>query len=126
MDIETLITLLVTGIVAGVLSGLFGVGGGIIIVPVLIMIYSGGTIPPEYIVQAAIATSLFTIIFTALSSAYRHSKQNNIVVSAALIIGVTSSVTVFLFSKAAIALSGDVLKKIFSVILILTAIRMLT
>ncbi len=126
VTLEILIILLVTGVGPGVLAGLFGVGGGIIIVPVLIMVYSTGIIPREYAVQTAIATSLFTIIFTTLSSAYRHARHHNIILSAALMIGVTSSVMVIIFSKIAIGLPGDTLKKIFSVILVLTAIKMLT
>lgn len=124
-EISSLLILLLTGFAAGVLAGLFGVGGGIIIVPALMVIYTSGSVSPEYMVQTAIATSLFTIIFTTISSSYRHYRHQNLIPSAALIIGISSSVAVFIFSKAAIGMPGDVLKKIFSGILVLTALRMI-
>jgi uncharacterized membrane protein YfcA len=124
-DISSLLILLLTGFAAGVLAGLFGVGGGIIIVPVLLMIYSNAGVSPEYMVQTAIATSLFTIIFTTIASSYRHYRHQNVIPSAALIIGISSSIAVLIFSKIAIDMSGDVLKKIFSGILVLIALRMI-
>jgi hypothetical protein len=117
--------LLVTGITAGILSGLFGVGGGIVIVPSLIFIYGVIGFNSPHLVHTAVATSLFTIIFTSFSSAHKHFKNKNILLKTALIIGLSSAVSVFLVSKAAINLPGDTLKKIFSVIIILVGIRML-
>jgi uncharacterized membrane protein YfcA len=114
------------GIIAGILAGLLGVGGGVIIVPALIMVYSSLSVNNPYLVQTAIATSLFTIIFTAVSSTYRQSKHQNVMWSQALIIGIAGSLSVFLFSKIALSLPGNTLKKIFSVVMILMAIKMLT
>ena len=65
----------VLGVFAGIIAGLFGVGGGIIIVPVLI--YSFGLLgfPAEHLVHMAIATSLACIVTTSVSSIYAHHKK---------------------------------------------------
>ena len=64
--------LLVTGLVAGVLAGLLGVGGGIVIVPVLFWLFDFLNIPPETAMHLAVGTSLATIIPTSISSARSH------------------------------------------------------
>jgi uncharacterized membrane protein YfcA len=125
LSIEVFLILFCVGIAAGILSGLFGVGGGIIIVPSLITVYSFTGFNSPYIVHIAIATSLFTIIFTSTSSAYKHSFHKNVNWSASIITGLASSVTVFLFSKLALSLPGDILKKIFAAILIIVGIKMM-
>jgi uncharacterized membrane protein YfcA len=113
------------GIAAGILSGLFGVGGGVVIVPSLISVYAYSGFDSPYNMHIAIATSLFTIIFTSISSAYKHSKNDNVLWVAAAVIGIASSVTVFLFSKIALGLPGDVLEKIFAFILVVIGMKML-
>lgn len=125
MSIEIILILFGIGIAAGILSGLFGVGGGIIIVPSLLMVYAFNHFDSPYIVHIAIATSLFTIIFTSLSSSQKHFLLGNVEWKAALYIGVSSAITVFLFSKIAILLPGEILKKTFSIVLIIVAIKML-
>jgi len=60
------------GAVAGVLAGLLGVGGGIVIVPVLSVLFAWQGMPVEYQMQLALATSLASIIFTSLSSMKAH------------------------------------------------------
>jgi uncharacterized protein len=125
LSIETALILFAVGIMAGILSGLFGVGGGIVIVPSLLAVYAFVGFDSPYLVHIAIATSLFTIIFTSLSSAHKHFSHGNVDWHAAIIIGISSAVTIYLFSKVAILLPGDVLKKIFSVVLVIVAVKML-
>lgn len=125
MSLETVLILFAVGIAAGILSGLFGVGGGIVIVPSLLAVYAFNNFSSPYIVHIAIATSLFTIIFTSISSSHKHFSHGNVEWKAALYIGLASSVTVFLFSKIAVMLPGELLKKIFSVVLIIVAVKML-
>jgi uncharacterized membrane protein YfcA len=125
LSIETILILFALGAAAGILAGMFGVGGGIIIVPSLIWVYSYLDINSPYIVHIAIATSLFTIIFTSISSTYKHSRHGNVITMAAVIIGLASSVTVFLFSLIAIMLPGETLAKFFSVIILAIGLKLL-
>jgi len=57
---------------AGTIAGLLGVGGGLIIVPVLVFIFTAHDFAPEIIVHLAVGTSLATIIVTSISSARAH------------------------------------------------------
>jgi len=125
LSTEIFLILLGVGVAAGILSGLFGVGGGVVIVPSLIAVYGYIGFSSPYTVHIAVATSLFTIIFTSISSAYKHSTNKNVLWTAAVVIGLASSITVFLFSKIALSLPGDVLKKIFSFLLIIIGVKML-
>jgi uncharacterized membrane protein YfcA len=125
VSIEAILILFGIGIAAGLLSGMFGVGGGVVIVPSLLVVFAYVHPHHSYAVQTVIATSLFTIIFTSFSSTYKQAKNGNVVWLAAALIGVTSAVSVFLLSKAALNLPGETLKKIFSVVLLVVGIRML-
>lgn len=63
------------GLFAGAIAGLLGVGGGLIIVPILVALYTLQGFPPASIVQLAVGTSLATIVFTALSSLSAHHRR---------------------------------------------------
>jgi uncharacterized membrane protein YfcA len=126
LSIEVFLILFGVGIAAGILSGLFGVGGGIVVVPSLIGVYSIIGFNSPYAVHVAIATSLFTIIFTSTSSAYKHSKHGNVFWLAAFLIGISSAAAVFIFSRVAFWLTGDVMKKNLGIVLILVSVKMLT
>jgi uncharacterized membrane protein YfcA len=60
------------GAFAGVLAGLLGVGGGIVIVPVLTLLFTAQHLPDNHIIHLAIGTSLASIIFTSLASFRAH------------------------------------------------------
>lgn len=64
------------GAVAGLVAGLFGIGGGFVIVPVLLFVFEYMDIDAGVAVYAAIGTSLATIIFTSLRALRTHSKHN--------------------------------------------------
>lgn len=63
------------GAVAGLLGGLLGVGGGLVIVPVLVYSFQAHAFDPAVLTQMAIATSLATIIFTSISSVKAHHER---------------------------------------------------
>lgn len=76
MDLLPLaLTMLATGAIGGLLAGLLGVGGGIVIVPVLDVALAGLGVDPAIRMHVAVATSLATIIPTSLSSARAHNKK---------------------------------------------------
>lgn len=67
------------GAAAGFLSGLIGIGGGLVVVPFLNMIFRlQGDIPSELIMHMAVGTSLSSILFTAVSSARSHAKRGGV------------------------------------------------
>lgn len=73
MDI--LVYYAILGIVAGTLAGMLGIGGGVVIVPALVIILALQDFPSELIVISAVATSLSTIIFTSISAARAQIKR---------------------------------------------------
>jgi len=69
---------LLLGSAAGLLSGLFGIGGGIIIVPFLVWLFSAQGIAPDLVMLMAVATSLATIIVTSAASLQAHHRHGSV------------------------------------------------
>lgn len=63
------------GIIAGLLAGLLGIGGGLVIVPILNYMFTLQGFPPEHIMHMALGTSLASIMFTSVSSALSHHRH---------------------------------------------------
>jgi hypothetical protein len=114
------------GCIVGFLAGLFGVGGGFLIVPILIISYEHAGVSPSVLTHLAIGTSLFVIIFASIFSAYQHRKQESIHWRSVFVIGFSSALTAFATTRLAAALSGRHLRIAFALIVIAVAIRMLT
>lgn len=116
---------LITGVVAGILAGLFGIGGGVIVVPVLAYIFFKRGMPTEQIIHLAIGTSLTAMIFTSFFSTYTHHKYKRVEWNTVkrfipgIAIGVFTGV--FLSTK----LPTNILSNIFIVYLIFIATKML-
>lgn len=72
---EIYLVYLVLGAVAGLISGLFGLGGGVVIVPILIFAFSWLGFSPDVLTHCAIGTSLATIVITSLSSVTGHHRK---------------------------------------------------
>ena len=72
------VVMLLTGAVAGVLAGLFGIGGGVVIVPVLEAALGFLNVDPAIRMHIAVATSLATIIPTSISSARAHYQRHSV------------------------------------------------
>lgn len=64
------------GILSGLFSGMLGIGGGLVVVPLLLIVFeANGQIPPHHIMHIIVATSLSASIFTSLSSAIAQTKH---------------------------------------------------
>lgn len=78
MAIEIVLVFLATGAAAGVLAGLFGVGGGLIVVPALALVLPGLGTAPQVVMQSAIGTSLAVVGLTAISSTRSHHARGGV------------------------------------------------
>jgi uncharacterized membrane protein YfcA len=119
-----IICMLAIGAVAGLLSGLFGIGGGIVLVPFMIWLFNSNDFPANSIVHMAIATSLATIIPTSISSVLAHQRIGTLQWSAVLLIAPYMFFGALLGSMLAGQLSGELLKSVFAGYLIIVAIRL--
>jgi uncharacterized protein len=63
------------GAVAGILAGLLGIGGGLVIVPMLVYVFGLLSIPHELSMHLALATSMASIMFTSISSFMAHHRR---------------------------------------------------
>lgn len=113
------------GILAGLLAGLLGVGGGIVIVPVLFFLFTSMAISPDSAMLIATATSLATIIPTSISSIRAHHKKGN--VDFALLQRWTPFIVAGVLGGSFLVtrINGDVLTPLFGGIAILAALNML-
>lgn len=116
MSTWTVIAALILGLGAGVLSGVFGVGGGILFVPTLLLLGLGQ-------VEAS-ATSLLAIVPTAAAGALRQRAHGNLRVRAALVVGGVSVVGAELGVQAATRVDEDLLRRAFGVLLLVVAARL--
>ena len=82
------LSFLLIGCFAGILAGLLGLGGGLVVVPLLAVILTLQDFPADQVMRVAVATSLGTIMLTALSSAYAHHRQDVIQWSVVFRLGV--------------------------------------
>ena len=66
-----------SGVAAGFFAGLFGIGGGLIMVPVLVYAFTATGVPAEHVVAMALGTSMAAIVFSAAQSAYGHYRKGS-------------------------------------------------
>lgn len=124
MNYELLIILLFLGSFVGLLSGLLGIGGGLIVVPAMVFSLPYFRVPQEQVMHVALATSLATIIVTSGSSAFNHFKLGNIDFFAIkwLVPGVVTGGVAG--SYVAEFIPHHYLPKVFAVIVLITAVQM--
>ncbi|MBE0504126.1 MAG: sulfite exporter TauE/SafE family protein [Desulfuromonadales bacterium] len=122
--VQALILFLILGALAGILAGLFGIGGGIILIPCFLWAFPIAHFSPEIIVHTAFGTSLAIIIPTAISSAWGHRKRGNVDFHAASRLAIGSIIGVVLGSTLAAGLSGDLLKGLMGMMQIGIGLRM--
>jgi uncharacterized membrane protein YfcA len=112
--VTTLALAAMLGLAAGALSGMFGVGGGILFVPTLALVLGLTQLEAQ-------ATSLAAMIPVVALGAWRQHRYGNVHWRVALIVGLTSAAGVLGGVALASALSDDVLRKLFAGLLVVTA-----
>jgi len=122
----TFVLYLLIGAVAGVLAGLFGVGGGIIIVPVLIFSFSAQLFPEQILTHLAVGTSLATIIVTSVSSVIAHHQRAAVDWPLFWRFAPAICIGVWLGVKTASGLSGSFLQQSFGVFAVVVGLQMAT
>jgi hypothetical protein len=124
MDAVSILILLLLGAAAGFLAGFFGVGGGIILVPMLLAYYASTGVTSLIATHLAFGTSLFAIIFASLSSGFQYYRNDQVIWRAVAVIGLTSVVGAYLGSVVAGGLQGKRLQQIFAVVVVVAAFRL--
>ncbi|WP_068316945.1 sulfite exporter TauE/SafE family protein [Polycladidibacter hongkongensis] len=119
------LALLVAGALAGFLAGLFGIGGGAVLVPVLIGVLGFAGVAPEHLMHVSVATSLGVIVPTSLRSFSAHKAKGavDLALLKSWILPIPAGV--LLASLVAAQISGDGLKGIFIAIAFCVALRMI-
>ncbi len=119
MDLTIIITLLIIGIIAGIASGMVGIGGGIIIVPALVYFLS---MTQQQAQGVSIGMLLMPVGFMAAINYYKEGSLN---FKYSLIIGATFVIGAWLGSKIAVNIEESMLRKIFGVFILLIALKMI-
>lgn len=125
--LELLFIAPVLGILAGFLSGLLGIGGGIVLVPALL--YLLPILPQvnsDNIAIIAVATSLMTIVVTAFSSARSHYKRGNLHKEITVPIAITVAMSSIVAPYVAIWMGSSLLTSVFAILLFVLAIQIAT
>lgn len=112
------------GAFAGLLAGLFGVGGGLVIVPVLAFAFAANGIHPDILMHLAVGTSLGTIIFTSISSVRAHHQRGAVLWREVGRLAPGIVVGAWLGSLVADWMPSDSLRVVFGVFELLVATQM--
>jgi uncharacterized membrane protein YfcA len=110
--------LVLVGFITGVLAGLLGVGGGIFVVPAMVVGYG---------IPAAVAkgTSLFMIVPTSIMGTWRNRKKRNADLRVATLLGLAGVVSAFFASKISVGMSEALSNVLFAMLLLFVAARMM-
>ena len=118
MGMTTILLLIIIGLIAGTLGGMIGLGGGIILIPALILIMKLDQ-------QTAQGTSIAVMLPPiGLFAVYNYYKAGYVNMKYAMVIAAAFMIGGFFGSSLALKLSPDVMRKVFSVILVVIAIKM--
>ena len=124
IDLIEVLYYALTGAFAGIAAGMFGVGGGLIIVPVLYHVFATHGYDAQHLMHMAVATSLATIVFTASSSTLAHHKRNAVLWP--IVFTITPGIVIGAWFGGIFAsnLDNEVLSKAFAIFELLVAIHL--
>lgn len=126
MDLIIIFSLVILGMFIGLISGLLGIGGGFILVPVLIYLFEFMGVPDNISVKMAVGTSLFIIFLTSIAGTHKHSLNKNIVWKCSMVLGLFGVVGSVVGVKIIVDyLSGNIHKALFGILLILISLNIL-
>ncbi len=116
---------LLTGAFVGFFAGLLGIGGGLIIVPILISVFTAQDFPADRIVHMALGTTMATIVFTSVASLRTHHQHG--AVNWQIVKNITPGIFLGTFAGAALAssMTGQLLSLIFVIFIFYAATQML-
>lgn len=116
------------GALVGIASGLLGIGGGVLVVPFLYLLFGspwgGVVVPPASGAVVAHATSLLVVLPTALSGLLAYHRRGVVRWSVVLPMGAAAAVAAFLTARMAANLPAELLKTLFGTLLVAVAFRM--
>jgi len=119
---EVALIYLLLGAFAGIVAGLLGVGGGLIIVPVLVAVFQLQSFDPQIVMQLALGTSLATIVFTSLSSVFAHHRRGAVVWGMVVKLAPGMLLGAMIGAYVADIASGELLKLLFAVFEVAVAV----
>ncbi len=122
--LPTLILLIATGLTAGLLAGLLGIGGGLIIVPALTWILLTQGAPTDIAVPMAVATSLGSMLLTSASAIWFHDRRGGVDWRCVIRLAPAAGLGAFLGAWLATEIPGMVLARVFAVVAALIGLRM--
>ena len=121
-----IIVLILTGALVGFASGLLGVGGGFIMVPIQFFLLTSIGVDPTIAIRVAFGTSLAVILPTAISGTLGHKRRNAVYTRPMLLMGISGLTAAFAGGTIASNLPGAYLKVSFGILVFLAALWMLT
>lgn len=121
--VEYFLGLILIGVCAGFASGLLGVGGGFLIVPLQYFLLKSIGVDPDLAMLISLGTSLAIIIPTSLSGAYRHSKSLNNIIGPGIRLGIFGIIGGVIGGFVASGLPSRVLEIIFGCLLLFIAVN---
>ena len=116
---------LIAGVFAGLTAGLFGVGGGLVVVPILVFAFELQGFSPDVLTHMAIGTSLATIVFTSSSSVVSHHKKGAVLWSVFKPMSLGIAIGAVLGVFTVVQLDGDLLKTLFGFFAVAVSLKML-
>jgi uncharacterized membrane protein YfcA len=121
-----IVALLITGIAVGFASGLLGIGGCFIMIPVQYWVYVAIGVDPGVAIKCAFGTNLFVVLPTAMSGALGHHGKGAVWWRAAIYLGGCGLIGAVIGATIATHVPGKVLKIVFGAVIVAGGIRMLT